>query len=151
MHKPLFTREQNCYLGSLLGQLPLPTALMDLGSKNQGPNQAKGVRQLLGQGESRVALREGLIWIAQKPQAPGSCVGPAYHLGVKPAIEKGQGAVLVGIIEGNHLLEVFSRTSSFSQISQGGLQRIVCFHQERRILYVLGETEALLTQLLRRL
>jgi hypothetical protein len=96
-------------------------------------------------------LRESLVWIAQKPQDPGGCVGPAYHRGVKPPIEEGQGAVLVGIIQGNHLLEVCSRTSSLSQMGQGGLQRIVGFHEQRWILYVPGETEALLTQLVRRL
>src|SRR5262245_36585760 len=104
MCKPLFTRELNCCLVSLLVQLPLPTLWREQSSKEQGPQQSKRVSQRLGQGEGPMALRKCLIGVAQKPQEPNSCLASAYHLWVKPSIEEGQGAVLVGIIEGNHLL-----------------------------------------------
>ena len=33
----------------------------------QGTRQAEGVRQLLGEGQHLLALRQGLVWIAQQP------------------------------------------------------------------------------------
>ena len=47
--KPLLVRERNQCLGLLLSCLLLPAELMERGGDAQGPSQAEGVRQLLGQ------------------------------------------------------------------------------------------------------
>ena len=105
----------------------------------QGSRQADGVRQLLGQGEGLVAPREGLVWIAEQPQGPG-------HIGEAPdpevqAIVEGQGAVLLGIIEGEPLLQVRPSQGQLSQEVHRAPQRMVGHQEERRVVHALGQTE----------
>src|SRR5262249_4182019 len=69
--KPLLGRDGNGCLGPLLGCPPLPAELMEPGRKVQGKSQARRVSEILGQGERRVALREGLLRIAKMPQCQG--------------------------------------------------------------------------------
>ena len=49
-------------------------------------------------------------------------------------VEKGQGAVLLGVVEGNALLQVRSGRSQLSQPEQGHPQRIVGLQEEGRVL-----------------
>ena len=111
---------------------------MEPGSKVQGKSQAKGVRQLLGQGERLVAPLQGLVRIAKKPQGQG-CIGEASHPRVMP-VQEGMGAVLLGVVEGNPLLQVLSGWSKLSQIEQGHPQRIVGLQEESRVLCALGQS-----------
>src|SRR5262249_44001959 len=102
--KPLVGCEGNGCSGLLLRCLSFPAQLMEPGSKGEGKSEAKGVRQLLGEGERIVDTSQGLLRIAEIPQRPGS-KGEAVHPGVI-AIEKGVGAILLGIVERNALLQV---------------------------------------------
>jgi len=60
-------------------------------------------------------------------------------------------AMLVGLVEGEALLEVDAGQRKLSQIIQDRLQRGVDPHEARRVLLVLGQGEALLLELPRRL
>jgi len=53
-----------------------------------------------------------LVWIAEQPENPG-CIAEASDLGIL-SIKEGQGAVLLGIIESNPLLEVFLGVTKLS-------------------------------------
>jgi hypothetical protein len=85
--------------------LLLSTKLVEHGSIAQGTSQAKGMRQLLAQGERLALPVESLVWIAKKPQGQRRDV-PAAHSWIVPAAEKDLGAILLGIVEGKTLLEV---------------------------------------------
>src|SRR5712692_3900202 len=61
------------------------------------------------------------------------------------------GAVLLGIVEGQALFEVVLGGSQLSKPEQGGPQPSVGPHEESRVLYMLGQTEELLRQFMRRL
>ena len=123
---------------------------MEPGSKDQGKSQAKGVRQLLGQGECLVAPLQGLVWIAKIPQGPG-CKGEASHPRVLP-VEEGQGAVLLGIVEGNRPAPSVSRAEVNSPRQNKVIpSAIVGLEEESWVLYALGQAEELLRQLMCRL
>jgi hypothetical protein len=66
-----------------------------------------GVRQLLDQSESFMDSPQGLIWVAQRPQ-DAARIAEANYPRVLSSIQKGEGAVLLGIIEGYALLYVRS-------------------------------------------
>ena len=68
LREPLRATERNRCLGQLVGCWPLPAELPEMGSKVKGESQAKGVRQLLGQGERLAAPLQGLLRIAKQPQ-----------------------------------------------------------------------------------
>jgi hypothetical protein len=94
---------------------------MEPSSTGKGEGQVIGVRQLLGCGKSFVVPLKGLVRITKMPQSPG-CMGKANHSGVL-LIEKGMGAVLLGAVEGNPLLEVLSGWDKLSQEVQSNSQR----------------------------
>jgi hypothetical protein len=89
-----------------LGGVRLSAELMEHGSKMQCKTQAKGMRQLVRQRQRLLAALQGLPRRAQQPQdmghkAPGN--DPRVN-----AIDKGMGAVLLGMVEGNRLRTVRS-------------------------------------------
>jgi hypothetical protein len=78
-----------------------------------------------------------LVWIAKIPQGD-RCIGSAGYPGILP-IEKGKEVVLLGIIEGDSLFEMFSGWDKLSQEIQGRPQGMVCAYQESTVLYALGQ------------
>jgi len=66
-----------------------------------------GVRQLASQGQRLVASLQSLVGIAQRPQ-DAARIAEAGYPRVLSSIQKGKGAVLLGIIEGDALLYVRS-------------------------------------------
>ena len=76
---------------------------MQHGRKGQGRRQAKGVRQLLGQGERLLTALPGLVRIAQQPQDPGG-IGSGNTTPGSCPVERCMGAVLLGVVEGDALL-----------------------------------------------
>ena len=122
---------------------------MEPGSKDEGKGEAKGVRQLLGEGERVVDAPQGLVWIAEIPQRPGP-KGEAVHPGVI-AIQKGVGAMLLGMVERHALLQVCTGASELSQPYQGIPQHIVGHQQELHLADTLGQGQELLAQLACRL
>src|SRR5262249_30760142 len=111
--KPLVSCEGNGCCCPLLHCLSFPAQLIEPESKGE----AKGVRQLLGEGEGFVDSPQGLVRIAEIPQRPGS-KGEAVHPGVI-AIQKGVGAMLLGMVERHPLLQVCTGTSELAQPYQG--------------------------------
>src|SRR5207247_10828710 len=101
----------------------------------QCDNQAEGVSLLLGQSEHLLNSLRGLVRIAKQPQG-SSCVASTTYPGVKP-IEKSMGAVLLGIIESDPLLKVFSRWSHLSEPVQGYPHRVMRFQEARGALHAL--------------
>jgi hypothetical protein len=97
--------------------------LREPGSKDEGNGEAKGVRQLLGEGERFVDSPQGLVRIAEIPQWQRP-KGETVHPGVI-AIQKGVGAMLLGIVERHALLQVFTGASELSQPDQGIPQHTV--------------------------
>ena len=72
----------------------------------------------------------------------------AIHAGV-PSILKGVSAVLLGIVEGNSLLQVRSSGSKLPNVVEGASQCPVGFQEERRGMLALGQPEKLLPHLAR--
>ena len=54
-------------------------------------------------------------------------------------IEEGQGAVLLGVVEGNALLQVRAGRGELAQPEQGVPQRLVGLQEERRVVHALGQ------------
>src|SRR5262249_43090253 len=121
---------------------------MEKGSPEKGITQAKGVRQLVGEGECLLDTLERLVGIAQEPQER-SRFAPAAHSKVKPATPEGGGGVLGGFIRGYRLLWVLAPRHKLAPTWQGHSERIVRHQEERRVLYVLRQAEQLLPQLTR--
>src|SRR5262249_50000067 len=147
--KPLLAGERHTCLCPLLGGVSLPTGVMQHGRIVEGSRQAEGVRQVLGQGDRLVAPCEGLVWIAELPEGPGA-IGEAPHPQVH-AIAEGQMMVLLAIIERYPLLQVRSTRGQLSKVVFCSPQRIIGHQQERWVVSALGQAEALLGQLSRRL
>src|SRR2546428_1785097 len=122
---------------------------MEPGGKGEGKGEAKGMRQLLGEGERVVDSPQGLVRIAEIPQRPGS-KRETVHPGVI-AIQKGVGAMLQGMVERHALLQVCAGTSELSQPYQGIPQHIVSHQQELHFSYTLAQGQELLSQLACRL
>ena len=78
-----------------------------------------GMRQRPGQGERLLTPLVGLVWVAKQPQGKG-CKAPAAYPGIMPAIEKGMGAVLLEVVEGQALLCVLARW--IGSFVRGGLR-----------------------------
>jgi hypothetical protein len=57
------------------------------------------------------------------------------------------GAVLLGIVEGGALLQVYSRSGQFAEVEQGQPKRMVSLEEQSRFLEALGEGEELFRQL----
>src|SRR5712692_8412590 len=116
---------------------------MEYGSMTQGPSQAKGVRQLLGQGDRRVAPLQGLVWIAEIPQSNG-CMSQATHSGVLYGSTVSMRSVPLRVVKSNPLFKVLSARGKLSRIEQSHSQQIVSWHETGRVLYPLGQSKALL-------
>ncbi len=67
------------------------------------------------------------------------------------SIQKDVGAMLLGIVESNALLQVCTGDSELSQPYQGIPQHIVGHQQEFHLSYTLGQGQELLSQLACRL
>src|SRR5262249_22501213 len=89
------------------------------------------------------------VWIASQPQDMGR-TGQAKHPGVQ-SIEKGMGAMLLGVVEGDPLLCVLSGWNNLSKKEKGIRQRHMGLQEEIRVLYALSQMQELLSQLVRRL
>src|SRR5688500_18490662 len=107
------------------------------------------MRELLSERMGVVAPLQRLVWITKHPQSPRGKAS-AHHPGVRPDAQ-GQGAVLLGVVESDRLLEVCSASGQISPIEQGGSHRPMCLQEKGRVLRTLGQVEKLFPQLLRRL
>jgi hypothetical protein len=86
--------------------LHLPAELREVSCSEQCRRQAEGVRHTLYQGQSLAHGHQRLVRITKRPQNPGE-IDLAVHPGVT-SIEKGMGAVLLGMIEHYSLLQMDS-------------------------------------------
>jgi hypothetical protein len=67
---------------------------------------------LLRSGHSLLAVLKGLVWVTQNPQRqgqPGETKDPRFK-----AEEESKGAVLLGVVEGEALLQVLSGEGKFA-------------------------------------
>ena len=103
--------------------------------------QAGGMGQLPGQREGLPAPPQGLIGIAQHPQALGR-KAQAAHARVMAAVEKGVRPVLPGVIESDPLLQVCPGRRPISDEGIGRSQRVMRLQEERRILPRVGPGRA---------
>src|SRR5262245_42825434 len=90
----------------------LSTEHMEPSRDTQGISQTKRMSNFLSQRETPLALLKGLVWIAQMPQGQGG-VRVATHPRIRP-IQEGMRAVLLRIIERNHLRHALT---SFGQLT----------------------------------
>src|SRR5713101_6102607 len=111
---------------------------MECGSPTEGPRQAVGVRQVVGEGEGVVAALDGLIRIAEMPedtrQKDEAC-DPRIV-----AVVQRMGTVTLGIVEANALLEVRSCRRQLAIPQQGIPHRPVALDEERWLLHVLSHS-----------
>jgi hypothetical protein len=96
-----------------------------------------------------MAPLEGLVRITKRPQDP-SYIGQARDPRVNP-IEEGLRTVLLGVVEGDTLLQVGSGRGQLSQEKQDAPQPPVGLHEECWVLRTVGQLEELLSQLMCRL
>ena len=109
----------------------LPAELIDLSHTLQGKRQAEGVRQILGQRDRLLASLEGLVRVAKIPQGQGRIVE-----GRRPRVlpvEEDMRAVLLGIVEGHHVLQVRSRRRKRSHEEQSKPQDPVGLQEEHGV------------------
>src|SRR5262245_19215354 len=142
--KPLLARQHERFLSPLVGHVRLPTTLMDIGSKDQGSSQTEGMRQLAGQGQRLLAPLQGLVGIAKVPQYSGE-TGEAKHPEVVPGED--MGAVRLGIVEGDALLQVRADGAPLSEEEQGIPQHDMGICEAYWILDTLGQAQHLFPQL----
>src|SRR5262245_44243210 len=102
------------------------------------------MRQFSGQAKGIMVPLEGLVWIAKHPQGQAQ-PGQTEYPGVMP-IEEGMGAVLLGIVERQGLLQAFSGLDKLSKQEQSLPLRAVGLEQEGRVLYTLRQTQKPLLQ-----
>jgi hypothetical protein len=76
-------------------------------SADKGKSTTEGMRQPLSQSERFVAPCERLIGIAEQPQDPGP-IGETGYPRISLPIDRSIGTVLLRIVEGSALLEVYS-------------------------------------------
>ena len=137
-------RQREHLLCPCLRCLPLPTQLMHPGRIERRESQAVHVRHLLRQGQRLLALLHRLLRRAEPPQEKGH-IGEGEHPRVLP-IERGEGAVLLRIVERQTLLQVRTRREQLAQPEQGIPQGIVRLQEEGGILDALGRPQELLSQ-----
>src|SRR5437016_9971138 len=99
---------------------------MEPGGKVQSPSQAKGMRQLLGQGERLLASLEGLVRIAKHPQGKGR-IGQGRYFVVCPCPGR---AWPPRIVKSNRPLTMFSGRGPLSTQVQDLPQHNVAHHEE---------------------
>jgi len=109
---------------------------MDEGHIEQDGRQARGMGQLLGQGERCVAAPQGLVRIPEHPQGLRR-VGQAPYPKVNAGAE-GQGAMLLGGVESDPLLQVGVRRDDLAMPEYAHPERKMRFKEERRVLDPLG-------------
>ena len=102
----------------------------------------------MGQGKCLVGSLQGLVRIAKKPERGPQKRGKTPQ---GPAIEEGMRAVLLGIVQGNALLQVRAGRGEFSTHRTRLPPCHMGLQQETGILYALGQVQALLCQFVRRL
>src|SRR6266571_4605070 len=102
--------------------------------------EAEGMNERLGEGQRLLALLEGLVWIAERPQNEGG-KGEARHPAIKRSVEEGEGVMLLPIIQGARLFEVRAGRHEVSQLVQRNPKRIVGLEEESWVLPALGKGE----------
>src|SRR5882724_1704744 len=147
VRKPLFPRQGYRRLSPLLGLWCLPALTTDRGHMAEGQSQTKGVRERPGQGHRLVDPLQRLVRIPQQPQSPGRIAQALYFLVL--SVDGGESAMLLGIIEGNPLLEVRPGCGQLSTHQQRRPQCPVSRQEQSWVLDALGQPEALLLQLQR--
>src|SRR5215470_1660655 len=105
--------------------------------------------ELMRERERLANRRQGLVGIAEKPEVMGR-EAPAYDSRVL-RVQHGQGAMALGVPEGDPLRAVLTGTDEISHEVTMGPKRAMGGDQERRVLSVVGEPQQLRRQVLRRL
>ena len=121
---------------------------MEPGRKEEGICQAEGMRHLPGQRQRLVASLQSLVRIAQAPQGH-SGISSARHPRVLPVAD-GMGMVLLGVVQGDPLLQMGLGSGELAQIVQGVPKGIVGLQEKRRVSDMLSQGEELVPQLPRR-
>ena len=128
-----------------LGQGRLPAQVMQHGSPVQGKVETRGVGELLGQGQRRLAAGQRLVGVAEEPEGRRGAIAAA-HPRIVPAVERGMGAVPLRIIEPQPLFLVHPGGGQLAATEQAGPQGMVGLQQEVRVSQALGQAEELLPQ-----
>ena len=92
---------------------------MQHGSPVQGKGETQGVRELLGQGQRRLAARHRLVRVPEEPEAQRRLLA-ATRPGVVPAVERGMGAMPLRLIEPQPLVQVGLGGGQLAAREQGG-------------------------------
>src|SRR5262249_44085307 len=137
----LLAGERARRLGSHLRRLSLSSELMGQSGKGERIRQAEGMREVLSHRHRLMALLEGLIWIPEQPERAHH-VGEEKHAKINTKAQD-QRAVLLGIIEGDALLELRLGRGYSTEVQQGAGQCVVGLLEAHRVLRVLGQTEEL--------
>ena len=109
----MLARESHGGFRLLMGYLDILAVLILHSSMAKRKTQGVGMRQFMGQCQCLVQTLQPLLGIAKMPQRPGS-IAAAYHAGIL-AVEKGVGAVLRRLVEGNTTLSVHLGGVQFAQ------------------------------------
>ena len=138
----MLARERERCLGKLVGALPLPTVQVELSGPVQGKRDMNGARPLTGQRQRLLAPLQGLSGIAKSPKDLGE-TGEAKH----PVMGRGEeavDAVLLGLVEGEALLQVYTGSVPCSEEEQDVPKYDMGMAEGCRVVETLGLVEHLL-------
>ena len=119
---------------------------MQHGSPVQGLGETKGVGELLGQGQRRLAAGHRLIGVPEEPEGRRRAIVTA-HPRVVPTVERGIGMVPLRVVEPQPLFLVRPGGGQLAATEQAGPQGMVGLQQEVRVVQTLGQAEELLPRL----
>src|SRR5262249_20762254 len=114
LRNPMLGREPHSRFCLFLSYLPFSTKLMDHGSNGKDKSETEGMRQLPGLALCRIYPLQGLVWIAEIPKVHGR-IELAHQTRVC-SIDKGQGTVLLGVVESNTLFTVLKGCGKLSTL-----------------------------------
>jgi hypothetical protein len=112
--------------------------------REQGNTEAVRMRKFSGQAKPLVNSLESLVGIAERPEGI-CCVAMADYSGVV-SIEESQGAMLLGIVERDSLLQGRLGRGKLTQKVQGWSSCSTGFQKKCRVLGTLGELQKLTRQ-----
>jgi hypothetical protein len=113
----------------------------------EGHRLREGVREFLREAEGFVAPLQGLRWIPEQPQGPGR-IREARHLGIL-SIERNHVTVLLGVIDGEALLQVRAGRGQHALEEQRRPQRPMGLQPKGGALEALRQVQALFSQVVR--
>ncbi len=146
LRKSMLSTEGNRRLGSIPGHLNLTPELVQHAGPHKGQGAAERVRQLLSEGESRIAVFQSPRGIAKSPERDAG-EQTTTDTGIMTAVEERMRSMLLPVVESHSRLDVLSRRRRLANPTQSRPERMMGLEQEGLIVGALREHQELLPEL----